>query len=52
MEGNEVQTTVSIGITPSLLEKLDEVAERTGQNRSEFVREAIEALIAETRNTK
>lgn len=45
MDPDERTTTVAVTLPMGLLEHLDAVAERKGWNRSQAVREAVQALV-------
>jgi len=45
MDPDERTTTVAVTMPTGLVERLDAVAEQQGWNRSEAVREAVQALV-------
>ncbi len=45
MDPEERTATIAVTMPTGLIERLDAVAERQGWNRSEAVREAVQALI-------
>jgi metal-responsive CopG/Arc/MetJ family transcriptional regulator len=45
MDPEERTTTIAVTMPAGLVERLDAVAEQRGWNRSEAVREAVQALV-------
>ena len=45
MDPEERTTTIAVSMPTRLVERLDAVAEQQGWNRSEAVREAVQALV-------